>query len=178
MIKKLAILGIVIAGLLSAACFGAPKEPVMPEPTPPVATVSEHECVVYRMPADGSEWLVPEKVSVKGDKKDLPKLALEALIKTQPKSDKLKNIFPPGVELLSLWVEDGTAVADFSRELKNIPDGSYTELMLTTAMVDTLTEFPQIKRLRIYVVGKKVATLKGHVDLVDPLERNTDIIKK
>ena len=67
---------------------------------------------------------------------------------------------------------------DFSKEITNVPQGSYTELMLTTAIVNTLREFPEIKKVQILVDGKKIASLKGHTDILDPLERNTTLLKK
>ena len=50
--------------------------------------------------------------------------------------------------------------------------------MLTTAIANTLTEFPEIKKVQILVDGKKIASLKGHTDILDPLERNTTLLKK
>lgn len=111
-----------------------------------VADSREHTATIYRVPADGTEKLYAEKVTVKGDKEELPLLALEALINTKPQSDKLINAFPQGLKILSLTVDKGVAVVNLSKEIYNIEAGSYTEMMLTSAITNTLTEFPEIKR--------------------------------
>ena len=57
-----------------------------------VADSREHTVTIYRVPADGTEKLYAEKVSVKGDEEELPLLALEALINTKPQSDSLLTL--------------------------------------------------------------------------------------
>ena len=54
--------------------------------------------------------------------------------------------------------------------------GSYDEMMLCYAITNTLTEFPEIKRVQILIEGKKVITLSGHMDIEDPLTRNTTLL--
>ena len=56
--------------------------------------------------------------------------------------------------------------------------GSYGEMMLCYAITNTLTEFPEIKRVQILIEGKKAITLSGHMDIEDPLTRNTTYCKK
>lgn len=143
-----------------------------------VADSREHTVTIYRVPADGTEKLYAEKVTVKGDKEELPLLALEALINTKPQSDKLINAFPKGLKIISLTVDKGVAVVNLSKEIYNIEAGSYTEMMLTSAITNTLTEFPEIKKVNFLIKGEKKASIKGHIDLMDAFERDTDIIAK
>ena len=101
------------------------------------------------------------------------------LVNSSPQDTaKMVSLFPKGTKIRTMKIEDGTAYVDFSKEITNVPQGSYTELMLTTAIVNTLTEFPEIKKVQILVDGKKIASLKGHTDILDPLERNTTLLKK
>lgn len=51
-------------------------------------------------------------------------------------------------------------------------------MMLCYAITNTLTEFPEIKKVQILVEGKKVITLSGHMDLEDPLTRNKSLLTK
>ena len=88
------------------------------------------------------------------------------------------SLFPKGTKIRTMKLENGIAYVDFSKEITNVPQGSYTELMLTTAIVNTLTEFPEIKKVQILIEGKKIASLKGHTDILDPLERNITLLKK
>ena len=69
------------------------------------------------------------------------------------------------------------AVVNLSKEIYNIEAGSYTEMMLTSAITNTLTEFPEIKKVNFLIEGEKKASIK-HIDLMDAFERDTDIIAK
>jgi spore germination protein GerM len=46
------------------------------------------------------------------------------------------------------------------------------------AVVNTLTEFPDIHKVQILVEGKTVETLSGHMSVGQPLSRSEGIIKK
>ena len=51
-------------------------------------------------------------------------------------------------------------------------------MMLPSAITNTLTEFPEIKKVNFLIEGEKKASIKGHIDLMDAFERDTDIIAK
>ena len=177
MLKKFfAVLCVVLMTLLTAACTQE-NTPVVPD-KPAVTQTEKHTVTVYRLPADGTEMLYAEKVTVEGDSDEQPLLALEALINTKPQDEKLVNAFPQGLKILSLTVDKGVAVVDLSKEIYNIEAGSYTEMMLTQAMTNTLTEFPNIKEVTFLIEGKKEASIKGHIDLLDAFERDTTMIAK
>ena len=177
MLKKFfAVLCVVLMTLLTAACTQE-NTPVMPDKSA-VTQTEKHTVTVYRLPADGTEKLYAEKVTVEGDSDEQPLLALEALINTKPQDEKLVNAFPQGLKIRSLTVDKGVAVVDLSKEIYNIEAGSYTEMMLTQAMTNTLTEFPNIKEVNFLIEGKKEASIKGHIDLLDAFERDTTMIAK
>ena len=173
MLKKLiAVLCVVLMSLFAAAC----TQDKAPEGA---AVKAEKQTVtVYRLPKDGAEKLYAEKVTVEGDKDELPLLALNALISTQPQDEKLMNGFPEGLKVLGLTIDKGVAVVNLSKEIYNIEAGSYTEMMLTAAITDTLTEFSNIKEVDFLIEDEKKASIKGHIDLLDSFERNTEIIAK
>ena len=50
--------------------------------------------------------------------------------------------------------------------------------MMVNAVVCTLTEFPEIKKVKFLVEGKEIDTISGHMDLLDPLTRNPDVLPK
>ncbi|MCD4688801.1 MAG: GerMN domain-containing protein [Desulfuromonadaceae bacterium] len=83
----------------------------------------------------------------------------------------LVPILPDQTRLLSITEQDGLATADFSRELiSGHPGGSVSELFTAYGLVNTLAEnFPYIRQLRILVEGEVVPSLKGHVDLRQPI---------
>lgn len=130
--------------------------------------------IVYRAASDGSEKLLPEKITMKDNGKSLPENALIALVTTKPQDAKMDDVVPIGTKVRSLKVEqDGTAYADFTRELAKKGQGSYG---VCYAITNTLTEFPEIKRVQILIEGKKAITLSGHMDIEDPLTRNTTLL--
>jgi spore germination protein GerM len=60
---------------------------------------------------------------------------------------------------------------DFGKELQDgLAVGSNAEMAAVYSIVNTLAlNFPQIKRISFLVEGKPVGTLKGHLDLREPL---------
>lgn len=136
------------------------------------------EFVVYRVQKNGEEILIPEKVRYAAGKKSREEAALDALIHTDPVSKQLTNLFPPGTDVRSVKVSGDTATADFNQNFASRGQGSYTERMMVNAVVCTLTEFPEIKKVKFLVEGKDIDTISGHIDLLDPLTRNPDVLKK
>ena len=136
------------------------------------------EYVVYRVQKNGEDILIPEKVRYAAGKKSREEAALDALIHTDPVSKQLTNLFPPGSDVRSVKVSGDTATVDFNQNFASRGQGSYTERMMVNAVVCTLTEFPEIKKVKFLVEGKEIDTISGHMDLLDPLTRNPDVLKK
>lgn len=75
---------------------------------------------------------------------------------------------PPDAALLAFYIlPDGTAVADFSDEVRtSIPSGIQSEQLAVESIVQTLqANVPQVLRLKILIHGQEVDTLAGHLDL-------------
>ena len=49
--------------------------------------------------------------------------------------------------------------------------------MLIGSIVNTLTDFPEVKKVQILIDGASVETLSGHLDLSEPLPRMTELLK-
>lgn len=64
-----------------------------------------------------------------------------------------------------------TLTVDFGRELQDgMQSGSNAEMAAVYSVVDSLTiNFPEIKQVRFLVEGAPVETLKGHLDLREPV---------
>jgi spore germination protein GerM len=134
---------------------------------------------VYR-PSQEGDLLYPEKYDRRQEPGIRPELAaLNVLLKEKPLDQKHVNIFPPGVRVVALQIKDGLAEVDFSQEiLKSDIGGSLHEMLLVSSLVNTLTEFPAITRVQLLVEGKKIDTIGGHTDVLDPLKRNESLIGK
>ena len=174
--KKIALLMLLICAVMMNGCDFGGKEPAKPV-EPPKQEIKQQSFIVYRAAADGREKLLPEKFTINDNGKSVAENALIALVSTKPQNASMEDVFPIGTKVLSLKVDEkGTAYADFSKELTKKSQGSYGEMMLCYAIANTLTEFPEIKRVQILIEGKKVTTISGHMDVEEPLIRNKDFL--
>lgn len=115
--------------------------------------------------------VVPEERRVAAGGVPLVRTLVEELVRG-PDDPFLVPTIPGGTRLLSLEVRDGTATVNLSREVReNHPGGSAGEAMTLESLVFTLTELPEVRRVRVLVEGEAVDTLVGHADLTRPLER-------
>jgi len=120
--------------------------------------------------------------------KELYKSVLEELIKG-PQSEELSPTLPSNVKVNSVEISDSTATVDFSKEIitnfEEIPHSSTTEVLAISSIVDTLTEFEEIKKVKITIEGKEsgevdgiyIEDFWGHVGIYEEFTRNETIIK-
>ncbi len=101
--------------------------------------------------------------------------AVEALI-AGPIADAEPTIAGQ-TRLLEIEIAKGMATVDFSAEfIDNHPGGSAAERLTVDSIVATLTEFGSVSEVRIKVGGEDVETIKGHIDISEPLRRNDDVL--
>ena len=137
---------------------------------------------------DNTTYLAPEIRPVLKDE-NFYKNIIDELIKG-PKSEQLLPTIPSTVAVNSVIIEDGLAIIDFSKEIitdtSTIPHSSTTENLAIFSIVDTLTEFTDIKKVRITVEGKQKGTIDGfyiedfwgHVSISEDFVRNEEILMK
>ncbi len=132
-------------------------------------------------------YLVKEirKISVSGN---LYKSVLEELIKG-PETDDLYAVLPSDVRVNSVKLSGSTATVDFSKEIitnfEEIPHSSTTEILAIFSIVNTLTEFEEIERVKITIEGKDSGEIDGlyiedfwgHVGIYEEFTRNEEIIR-
>jgi germination protein M len=146
----------------------APKNTPKPQEMMQVTTYHATEDAMY---------LVAESQSVPKTANPA-QTAIEHLV-AGPQSSGLVSVVPAGTKVLGVSVRNHIAYADFNDDLiKNNHGGSTAEIMLVGAIVDTLTEFPEIEKVQILVNGKKVDTITGHLDTSQPLARSENLIKR
>jgi len=186
--RKLLFLALMVLTLLVAACANdkTPDISKLTENTPPSADQqavnqpptgqAPMRITVYHATPDAM-YLVPEVHSV--DKNDHPAKTAVELLLTDPANKQLTRVLPTGTKLKNLTVRDHIAYVDFNDKIiKNNVGGSATEILIVAAVVNTLTEFPDIHKVQILVEGKTVETLSGHMSVGQPLSRSEGIIKK
>jgi len=147
------------------------KSEVKPDTVKTTATIK-----VY-FPNDDGTKLIAESKKIKSSGADQYTEIMNALLEGS-KDKKVVAIIPAGTKLRSVKVDKGIAYVDFSQEfIKKFNGGSTGELMLVGSIVDTLTEYPEIKAVQILVEGKKVETISGHMDTSEPIKRMKDLLK-
>ena len=171
---------------LTAGCTDEQKEPqtgtaAQTEQTKdagaPAAAASKEVKVNVYYPRDDGTGLLPVSRTVKLENEDKYTAALKSLL-TGTKEKGQTNVIPKKAKLRSVTVKDGVATADFSKELQqNFSGGSTGEEMLIGSIVNTLTDFPEVKKVQILIDGASVETLSGHLDLSEPLPRMTELLK-
>ncbi|MBR1552844.1 MAG: GerMN domain-containing protein [Schwartzia sp.] len=156
-----------------AASSSSQVKPGNPKLTPPA--VAKQEEVKLYFPNDAGDGLGSVKVSVPAE--DKYTAAAKALV-AGTKEPGLTNIFPMGVKVLGVKVEGDLATVNFSKELTHkFVGGSTGEQMLVSALVNTMTEFPEIKRVLITVEGERIETIAGHLDTSEPFTRPTGLVQ-
>ncbi|WP_432822066.1 GerMN domain-containing protein [Trichloromonas sp.] len=105
---------------------------------------------------------------------DCLRATLQALI-AGPTGERVA-VLSSRVLVQKISVDGATAIVSFSRELvAGHPGGSMSELLTVHALANTLAvNFPHIRQVRILIEGAPVETLKGHVDLRDPIAADFD----
>ena len=93
---------------------------------------------------------------------------------------ELSPVFPPQATVRGITVVGGELQVDFDRTLiDNHPGGSWGELLTVYALADTVAvNFPHFRQVRILIEGSTVETLKGHVDLRQPINPDFTLVLK
>ncbi len=148
-------------------------KPADPKPANP-ALAKQEEVKLY-FPNDAGDGLGSVKISVPAE--DKYTAAAKALV-AGTKEPGLTDIFPMGVKVLGVKIEGDLAIVDFSKELTHkFVGGSTGEQMLISALVNTMTEFPEIERVLITVEGERIETIAGHLDTSEPFTRPTGLVQ-
>jgi germination protein M len=174
--KVIRCLLLLIAVVLLAVGCTDNKPAVPPAGQTPEKKTEMMTLTLYFATKDASA-LVAEKREIA--KNDHPvRTAVEELI-AGPKNADLVKLIPSTTRVKDIRIKDHVAYVDFSEAfVKDQGGGSAGEILTVSAVINTLTEFPEVKRVQFMVEGKNLETLNGHLDLSEPLLRNEAIIKK
>ncbi len=87
----------------------------------------------------------------------------------------------PAVTMVrSVRFDGDLAVVDLGNEIvEGLPEGSHAEMLAIYSMVDTIAvNFPRVRRVAFLIDGEPASTLKGHLDLREPLVPDFTLEKK
>ncbi len=148
--------------------------------TPPHAQQEGTLLVTLFFASPDGNGLVREgrEIDACGDAADCVESVVGELI-NGPLGD-LAPTLPDNTSLHDVQVNGDTAVVDLGEELINgLPAGSQAEMMAVYSIVDSIAvNFPRITHVKLMVGGKVVDTLKGHLDLREPLKPDFGLEKR
>lgn len=125
----------------------------------------------------GGPYLVPVKVKIEKD--NVLASAIDLLSSPPIEIRGVTSPLPRGTTLLSAEIKGDTAYLNFSKELKeNFPGGSSTEMIAVYGIVNTACSIKGIKKVQLLVEGKIIDSLGGHLEISEPLEPETSLVKK
>lgn len=176
--KKICLLLLLLLALSLGGCSKKEESAPAPPPPPPPPPVTEQHFLVYRGAAEGFDLLLPEEFTVADNGHTPVANALDALLYTKPRTNKAVDVIPRGVQLRELRLVDGVAYVDLSQEAAAKGLGSSGETLLVYSIVNTLTQFPQVKAVQLLVEGQTRDTLSGHIDVSEPIKAKPDYIAK
>ena len=178
--KKAALAAVIVLSILlvSAVLAGCTKTPG-PTPNgqqgvqPPEQKLNL--AVYYVKMTQDDAYLVREVHQV-SPTAGVARAALEELINTNPADPGAARVLPQATKINSINIVNGTATVDFSREVLRANVGASGESLGIQSIVNTLTEFPEIKKVSFTVEGKvdgQTMDWWGHVGLYEqPFSRD------
>jgi germination protein M len=121
-------------------------------------------------------YVVPYTVEVPAGK-EVAKAAMRLMVKGEAGEQMLpagfEPILPKNTKIKALNIEDGTATVDFSKEFLNYP--ADLEEKVLSAVTWTMTGFPKVKEVNIWVEGKPLAEMPKKKTPALHLTRNRGI---
>ncbi|MFZ5646785.1 MAG: Gmad2 immunoglobulin-like domain-containing protein [Bacillota bacterium] len=138
-------------------------------------TPKEMDIAVYYIKFSDSDAFLVREIHRVPYTEDGPRAAVNELINGSPKTPGAAKVLPAGTKTLGIKINDGLATVNFSKEVLNANVGTAGESLGIQSIVNTLTEFPNIKEVSFQVEGKTEGRVKdwwGHVGLYDqPFKR-------
>lgn len=179
---------LVLWGVLAVAVFcvglvvGYFKNAPAPQPEHAASrevSPATREVLLYFASSDGQR-LIAENRSLKECQidEDCLRDTVQALLEG-PQSG-LAPVLPARAELRNVAVAGSLVSLDFSQPLIDAhPGGTQSELLTVFGLADTLAvNFPHLRQVQILVEGAPVATLKGHVDLRQPVSPDFSLVEE
>jgi predicted small secreted protein len=136
--------------------------------------------VVYYVKLTENDTYLVREVHQVSQTQDAVKAALEELINANPVVPGAARVLPQATKINSINIKDGLATVDFSRDVLRANVGASGEAMGIQSIVNTLTEFPEIKKVSFTVEGKtdeQTMDWWGHVGLYgQPFSRDLSTV--
>ena len=143
------------------------------------ASIGTINIALYFVKDNGQNFYLEREVHETDYTESIATRALELLISADIKDENAVRPLPENTKILGISINDGVAIVDFSKDVKDFNTGSTLESFALQAIANTLTEFNTIDEVQILVEGEDVETLWGHVNLsAINLKRNLDLVEE
>ena len=121
---------------------------------------------------------MPEQRYIYAGEDEWAREVIAELIRGPQDNEHVKTV-PPNAKLRDLWIEDGIAYVDFSREFQSEHwGGSAGDTFTLFSIVNSLTELPNIEAVYFLIEGETEDAILGHMDTTRPMGRRDDLIKR
>lgn len=149
-----------------------------PDDVPPVATPNGAEQVTaYFVRSDATTiWVEPETHELTTSTVGVARAAMELLVSGETHDPDLTTAAPPGTEVLGVSIRDGVLIVDLSGEVARHGSGSATEVAFAHQLAHTAAQFDGVDAVRLWVDGRAVTELWGHLDWSEPLEADPFVL--
>lgn len=138
--------------------------------------VAAREVALFFMKTVGTDFMLqPVLTHIPGDS-DPHRRALAALFAGPPAGSGLDRVFPKTTKVLGLTIDHGMATVNLNQAATQLNVGAPGEALAVAALVNTLTKFPDVYRVKILVEGNEVESLAGHVDLTQTFGFNDRVV--
>jgi len=149
-----------------------------PSPPPPAETPRPQRTVTLYFAATDGSGLVAETRQLAECRAEEECLRTTVAALLAGSSGTLAPILPAPATLRGITVAGSEVQLDFSRAIiDSHPGGTLGEWLTVNSLAATVAvNFPQFRQVRLLVEGVAVDTLKGHVDLRQPLSPDFGLI--
>jgi len=177
-LARLGLLVLLGCGWLLTACEQSPEEQTAPQTDVQEEQLSR-QVLLYFADAEGNR-LIAERRLVEGCSDESACVqAVVAALAAGPQ-DVDAPVLPETVVLNALGVDGSLAALDFNADFINAhPGGTRSELLTIYALADTLAaNFPHLRQFNFLVGGAPIETIKGHVDLRQPITPDLSLVQE
>ncbi|MGQ9556866.1 MAG: Gmad2 immunoglobulin-like domain-containing protein [Desulfurispora sp.] len=188
--KYRAVIYLLLILLLIPSCrfwgSGKPEpQPAAPPPPPPSTkkqTAQYLDLAVYYLMDDGKQPYLVREIHRVPYTTAVASAALHELISTPPSTPGAHAVLPPRTRVLGIKIENGLCTVNFSEEVLKANVGAAGEALGIQSIVNTLTEFPEIRQVSFQVNGQvdeRIRNWWGHVGLYNqPFQRDLSNVLK
>ncbi|TCX51622.1 Gmad2 immunoglobulin-like domain-containing protein [Dehalobacter sp. 14DCB1] len=168
-IRNLFVTFMFLALVSLAGCQSQTGPTPEPSPEPEPFAVGTMKAAVYYLKDSNNETYLVREVHEIPKSAGVARAALEELINGTPVTAGAFKVLPADTKILEVNIENGLATIDFSEEVLHANVGASGETLGIASIVNTLTEFPTIKKVQFIVNGKAENGMDwwGHVGLYE-----------